>query len=71
MCTAIPAKTDVNFYGRSATVDKISGTAEAALPIFARKNTGCWQMLAQHDGSGSGKGLARALDLIFSPSAPG
>lgn len=77
MCTAIPAKTDVNFYSRSATVDRISGTAGRA-----RRCRGCSAYFCQKKHrllangcttwwGGSGKGLARALDLIFSPSAPG
>lgn len=44
-------------------MDKISGTAgrargaKAALPIFARKNTGCWQIVAQHGGAVQVKAL--------------
>lgn len=44
-------------------MDKISGTAggargaEAAQPIFARKSTGRWQMVAQHGGAVQVKAL--------------
>lgn len=74
---AIPPKTDVNFYSRvSHSGQNIrdswrSQRCRGRSAYFCQKKhrplaNGCTTWWG-----GSGKGLARALDLIFSPSVPG
>lgn len=73
--TAIPPKTDVNFYcshsGQNIRDSCTSQRCRGQCGNFCQKKlrplaNGCTTWWG-----GSGKGLARALDLIFSLSAPG
>lgn len=62
--TSIPPKTDVNFYcgvshsGQNIRDSWTSQEVQRPLgPIFARKSTGRWQMVAQHGGAVQVKAL--------------